>query len=111
MGMVKSIIQRFDIWLVQLDPTRGSEIKKTRPCVVISPNEMSPLKTAIVAPMTSKGFTYPSRIPCTFQSKKGLILLDQMRAVDKSRLIQKLGVISKRAQMKTINCLQELFAY
>ena len=109
--MVKQSIQRFDIWLVQLEPTQGSEIKKTRPCVVISPDEMSALKTAIVAPMTSKGFSFPTRIQCTFQGKKGYILLDQMRAVDKSRLIQKLGVISKNAQIKTINCLQELFAY
>ncbi len=109
--MVKPVIQRFDVWLVQLDPARGSEIKKTRPCVVISPNEMSPLKTAIMAPMTSKGFSYPSRISCTFQGKKGLVLLDQMRAVDKTRLIQKLGVISKNAQLKISDCLQELFAY
>ncbi|MCK5541615.1 MAG: type II toxin-antitoxin system PemK/MazF family toxin [Desulfobacterales bacterium] len=109
--MVKQSIRRFDIWLVQLDPTQGSEIKKTRPCIVISPDEMASLKTAIVAPMTSKGFSFPTRIQCTFQGKKGLILLDQMRAVDKSRLIQKLGVISKAAQIKTINCLQELFAF
>lgn len=108
--MVKPIIQRFDIWLFQLDPTRGSEIQKTRPCIVISPNEMSPLKTAIIALMTSKGFSYPTRIPCTFQGKKGLILLDQIRAVDKTRLVQKLGVISKNVQMKIISCLQELFA-
>jgi len=109
--MVKKNVHRFEIWLAQLDPTRGSEIKKTRPCVVISPDEMSALKTAIVAPMTSKGFSYPTRIQYTFQGKKGLILLDQMRAVDKSRLIQKLGVISQSAQIKIINCLQELFAY
>ncbi|MBU3946612.1 MAG: type II toxin-antitoxin system PemK/MazF family toxin [Proteobacteria bacterium] len=109
--MVKQKVQRFDIWLVQLDPTQGSEIKKTRPSVVISPDEMSSLKTAIVAPMTSKGFSFPTRIQCTFQGKQGLVLLDQMRAVDKSRLIQKLGVISKSAQIKVINCLQELFAY
>ena len=108
--MVKKEVHRFEIWLVQLDPTQDSEIKKTRPCVVISPDEMSALKTAIVAPMTSKGFSYPTRIQYTFQGKKGLILLDQMRAVDKSRLIQKLGVISQSAQMKTIKCLQELFA-
>jgi len=109
--MVKQNIQRFDIWLVQLDPTQGSEIKKTRPCVVISPDEMTSLKTAMVAPMTSRGFNFPTRIQYTFQGKKGLILLDQMRAVDKSRLIQKLGVISKSAQIKTINCLLELFAF
>ena len=109
--MVKKDVHRFEIWLVQLDPTQGSEIKKTRPCVVISPDEMSALKTAIVAPMTSKGFSYPTRIQYTFQGKKGLILLDQMRAVDKSRFIQKLGVISPSAQIKVTDCLQELFAY
>ena len=111
--MVKESIRRFDIWLVQLDPTKGSETQKTRPCVVISPNEMSALKTSIVAPMisTSKGFTFPTRIQCAFQGKKGLILLDQLRAVDKSRLIRKLGIISKNVQGNTINCLQELFAY
>jgi len=109
--MVKHDVHRFEIWLVQLDPTRGSEIKKIRPCVVISPDEMTALKTAIVAPMTSKGFDYPTRIQYTFHGKKGLILLDQMRAVDKSRLLQKLGVISRSAQIKIINCLQELFAY
>lgn len=109
--MVKKDVHRFEIWLVQLDPTQGSEIKKTRPCVVISPDEMSALKTAILAPMTSKGFSYPTRIQYTFQGKKGMILLDQMRAVDKSRLIQKLGIISQRAQIEIINCLQELFAF
>jgi mRNA interferase MazF len=109
--MVKKDVHRFEIWLVQLDPTQGSEIKKTRPCVVISPDEMSALKTAIVAPMTSKEFSYPTRIQYTFQGRKGLILLDQMRAVDKSRLIQKLGVISQSAQIEIINCLQEFFAY
>ncbi|MDO9263904.1 MAG: type II toxin-antitoxin system PemK/MazF family toxin [Desulfosalsimonadaceae bacterium] len=108
--MVNQNIHRFDIWLVQLDPTQGSEIKKTRPCVVVSPDEMVAFKTVIVAPMTSQGFAFPTRIPCTFQEKNGLILLDQMRTVDKSRLIQKLGVIAENAQIKTINCLQELFA-
>ena len=109
--MVKAGIQRYDIWLVRLDPAKGSEIKKTRPCIIISPDEMSPLKTAIVAPMTSKYFSYPSRIPCTFQGKKGIVLLDQMRAVDKTRLVQKLGVIAKKTQLKIASCLQELFAY
>ena len=108
--MVKQNICRFEIWLVQLDPTQGSEIKKTRPCVVISPDEMSALKTAIIAPMTSKGFNFPTRIQCTFQGKKGLILLDQMRSVDKSRLTKKIGMVSKKVQISTIDCLQELFA-
>ena len=109
--MVKQNVHRFGIWLVRLDPTKGSEIKKTRPCVIISPDEMSALKTAIIAPMTSRGFNFPNRIQCTFQGKKSLILLDQMRAVDKSRLIQKLGMIFQSAQVKTVNCLQELFAH
>lgn len=109
--MVNPNIHRFDIWLVQLDPTQGSEIQKTRPCVVISPDEMSALKTVIVAPMTSKGFRFPTRIPCDFQDKNGLILLDQIRAVDKSRLIQRIGIITKNVQLEIINCLQELFAY
>ena len=109
--MVKKAVHRFDIWLVQLDPTQGSEIRKTRPCVVISPDEMSALKTAIVAPMTSRGFGYPTRIQYTFQGEKGVILLDQIRTVDKSRLIQKLGIISQGARIKIINYLQELFAY
>lgn len=109
--MVKKDVHRFEIWLVQLDPAQGSEIRKTRPCVVVSPDEMSALKTAIVAPMTSKGFSYPTRIQTSLQGKKGLVLLDQIRAVDKSRLVQKLGVISQSAQTKIINCLQELFAH
>jgi mRNA interferase MazF len=108
--MVKQNISRFDIWLVQLDPVKGVEIKKTRPCVVVSPDEMSPLKTVIVAPMTSKGFGFPTRIPCTFQGKKGLILLDQIRAVDKSRLVRRLGTVSKSVQIQAISCLHELFA-
>ncbi|MDY0219706.1 MAG: type II toxin-antitoxin system PemK/MazF family toxin [Desulfobacterium sp.] len=109
--MVRKNTHRFEVWLVQLDPTQGSEIKKTRPCVVLSPDEMSALKTVIVAPMRSKGFNYPTRIQCMFKGKKGLILLDQMRAIDKSRLIQKLGLFSEDAQMKITDCLQELFAY
>ncbi|MFC1859307.1 type II toxin-antitoxin system PemK/MazF family toxin [Thermodesulfobacteriota bacterium] len=109
--MVDKDIQRFDIWLVQLDPTKGSEIQKTRPCVIISPNEMSPLQTSIVAPMTSKGFDFPTRIKCTFKGKKGFIVLDQLRSVDKSRLVKKLGTFSKSTQIKIINCLQEMFAF
>ena len=108
--MVNKNISRFEIWLVSLDPTTGSEIKKTRPCVVISPDEMLPLKTVIAAPMTSKGFVFPTRISCTFEGKKGLILLDQIRAVDKARLIKKIGKISKNTQIKITDTLQEMFA-
>ena len=108
--MVVPSVHRFEVWLVQLDPTQGGEIKKTRPCVILSPDEMISLKTAIIAPMTSKGFNFPTRIPCVFKGKKGLILLDQMRAVDKCRLIQKLGVFPKNTQLNITQCLRELFS-
>ncbi len=104
-------VNRFEVFLVNLDPTVGHEIKKTRPCLVISPNEMNHyISTVIIAPMTSKGRNYPTRISCSFQGKSGQIVLDQIRTVDKKRLVKKLGVISKSAQTKTINLLQELFA-
>ena len=104
-------ISRFQVWLVQLNPTRGREIYKTRPCVVVSPEEMANLSTIIVAPMTTKGFDYPFRVECRFQGKKGLILLDQIRAVDKSRLEKRLGVLSKSIQMELCIHLQEMFTY
>jgi len=104
-------INRFEVWLVELNPTKGREINKTRPCIVISPNEMSSLSTVLVAPMTTNGFEFPCRISCEFKGKKGLILLDQIRAVDKSRLIKKLGVIDNNVQKELCDCLQELFAY
>lgn len=102
---------RFDVWLVDLNPTRGREINKTRPCVVISPDEMSALSTVLMAPMTTKGFVFPCRIECQFKGKTGLILLDQIRVIDKSRLVKKLGMISTNTQKKLCACLQELFAY
>ena len=104
-------IKRFDVWLVDLNPTKGREINKTRPCIVVSPNEMSALSTALMAPMTTKGFEYPCRIECKFKGKKGLILLDQIRAVDKSRLIKKVGTISSKTQLELCSRLQEMFAY
>jgi len=104
-------VSRFQVWLVSLNPTKGREINKTRPCVVISPNEMAALSTVLVAPMTTRGFDIPCRIECDFKGKKGLILLDQIRAVDKSRLVKKLGSIDKNTQMELCNILQELFAY
>lgn len=102
---------RFEIWQVELNPTRGKEINKTRPCVIISPDELTSLGTVIVAPMTSKGFAYPSRVRCTFDGKDGLILLDQLRTVDKSRLVKQLGTLEIATQMQVCNKLQELFAY
>ena len=104
-------VTRFQVWLVSLNPTKGKEINKTRPCVVISPNEMSALSTVLVAPMTTKGFDFPCRIKCKFKNKNGLILLDQIRAVDKTRLVKKLGSIDESVQIELCNTLQELFAH
>ena len=106
-----SSVNRFQVWLVSLNPTKGKEINKTRPCIIISPNEMSALSTVLVAPMTTKGFEFPCRIKCKFKNKNGLILLDQIRAVDKSRLVKKLGTISEKTQIELCNSLQELFSY
>ena len=104
-------VQRFDIHLISFDPTKGSEIKKTRPCLVISPNEMNKhIKTVIIAPMTSTIKNYPTRITTTFQGKKGQIVLDQIRTVDKSRFIKNLGTISSSAKEKVVSTLQEMFA-
>ena len=108
MGLV---ISRFDIFLVNLDPTIGSEIKKTRPCLIISPDEMNRyINTVIIAPMTTKGKLYPSRVPIKFQGKSGKIVLDQIRTIDKTRLIQKLGQINKITQQKVLSTLNEIFA-
>jgi len=90
------MVNRFEVWLVDLNPTKGREINKTRPCVVISPNEMSSLSTVLMAPMTTKGFEFPCRVACRFKEKSGLILLDQIRAVDKSRLVKKLGAVGTK---------------
>ncbi len=107
--MVKTI-HRFEVWWVNMEPTKGSEIRKTRPCVIISPDELAALKTVIVAPMTSQGFDFPSRISCEFAEKQALILLDQMRAVDKDRLLEKMGILEASVQKKVISCLLERFA-
>lgn len=105
------VIHRFDVYLVSLDPTQGHEIRKTRPCVVISPDEMNRhIGTVIVAPMTTKGRDYPTRIPLTFQRKKGQIVLDQIRTVDKTRLVKRLGKLDTNTAAKTLTVLQEMFA-
>ncbi|MCF8067193.1 MAG: type II toxin-antitoxin system PemK/MazF family toxin [Desulfobacterales bacterium] len=106
------VINRFDVYLVNLDPTLGSEIKKTRPCLIISPDEMNRhIRTTIVAPMTSSHKDYPTRINCTFKRKKGQIVLDQIRTIDKIRLIKKLGSISPETQSDVISTLQRIFAF
>jgi mRNA interferase MazF len=105
------VAQRFDVYLVNLDPTFGSEIRKTRPCVIVSPNEMNRyLHTVIVAPMTTKGHLYPSRIACKFAGKQGQIVLDQMRTIDRARLVKRLGKISSAVQVQMLARLAELFA-
>jgi len=105
------VVERFDVFLVNLDPTVGSEIKKTRPCVVISPNEMNRwIRTVIVAPMTTKGREYPTRVACRFEGKEGQIVLDQIRTVDKSRLIRKLGSLDSETQESVLLTISEMFA-
>jgi len=105
------IVDRFEVYLVSLDPTQGSEIKKTRPCCVISPNEMNHnISTIIIAPMTSKGRDYPTRVKCNFHDKEGQLVLDQIRTVDKSRLLKKLGQLSVIEQNNVISVLQEMFS-
>jgi mRNA interferase MazF len=104
------VVKRFDIFLVNLDPTIGSEIRKARPCLIISPDEMNRfISTVIIAPMTTKGRRYPTRVPCTFQGKQGQVVLDQIRTVDKVRLAQKLGRIDKQTQDKVLSILGEMF--
>jgi len=104
------MVKRFDVYLVALDPTLGSEIKKTRPCLIISPNEMHGLNTVIVAPMTTACKSYPTRIAVTFSKKQGYIVLDQIRTVDKSRLVQFLGSIDNKTANEVLQVLQEMFA-
>ncbi len=104
------VVSRFDVYLVSLDPTQGAKIRKARPCIVISPNDMNHhIGTVIVAPMTTKGRNYPTRISLTFQRKQGQIILDQIRTVDKSRLIKRLGKLDAIAATKTLAILQAMF--
>lgn len=105
------VARRFEVYLVNLDPVIGSEIRKTRPCLVVSPDEMnSHIATVIVAPMTTKGHTYPTRVQCRFKGKEGWVVLDQIRTIDRSRLVKLLGVIDESTQDKVLNGLNEMFA-
>lgn len=105
------VIGRFGVYLVALDPTVGSEIQKTRPCVVVSPDEMNRhIRTVIVAPLTTAGQAYPTRVACTFQGKRGQVVLDQIRTIDKIRLVRRLGSIDARTQPRLLEVLQEMFA-
>jgi mRNA interferase MazF len=104
-------MNRFDVYLVALDPTQGSEIRKTRPCTIVSPEESNRyLATVIVAPMTTKGRDYPTRVPCRFQGKHGQIVLDQVRAVDKVRLVKRLGRLAPAIQGEVLVALAQMFA-
>ena len=103
-------VKRFEVFLVNLDPTIGHEIQKTRPCLIISPDEMNHfISTIIIAPMTTKSRKYPTRVACKFKGKAGDIVLDQIRTIDKKRLVKKLGTIDSVSQRKTIAVLQEMF--
>jgi len=105
------VVKRFDVYLVALDSTIGSEIQKTRPGLVVSPDEMNRhIATVIVAPMTTKGQPYPSRVPCQFEDKEGQVVLDQLHTVDKTRLIKYLGGIDAETQTGVLNTLAKMFA-
>ena len=104
-------MNRFDVYLVNLDSTLGHEIKKTRPCLIISPDEMNQhIRTVIIAPMMTKGRSYPTRVPCTFKGKSGRIVLDQIRTVDSVRLVRKVGRISQKTASEVLALLSEMFA-
>lgn len=105
------VIRRFEVYLINLDPTIGSEIQKTRPCLIISPDELNNhIATVIIAPMTTKGREYPTRVNCLFEGKTGQIVLDQIRTVDKIRLVKKLGKIPAEVQEEVLTVLLEMFA-
>ncbi len=105
------VARRFDVWLVNLDPTVGSEIRKTRPCLVVSPDEMNrAIRTVILAPMTSQGRPYPSRVLCRFQGKDGMVVLDQLRTADRTRLVRRLGAVDETTAGAVLDVLAELFA-
>ncbi len=104
-------LNRFEVYLVNLDPTIGSEIQKTRPCLIVSPDEMNHnIRTIIVAPMTTKGQAYPSRVACRFKGKDGQVVLDQLRTVDRARLTRKLGRLDSKTSDLVLEVLQEMFA-
>jgi mRNA interferase MazF len=105
------VVSRFDVYLIRLDPTQGREIRKTRPCLIISPDEMNQhIDTVIIAPMTTKGRPYPTRVPVRFKGKSGQIVLDQIRTVDKSRLVKRVGKIDELPRTQVLTLLAELFA-
>ena len=104
------VINRFDVFLVNLDPTVGSEIKKTRPCLVVSPDEINHhIQTVIIAPMTTGGQDYPTRVGCRFKGKDGQVVLDQIRTVDGARLVKRLGRLDQQTCQTVVDVLLEMF--
>jgi mRNA interferase MazF len=111
MAVVASAPQRDEVWLVSLDPTQGAEIQKTRPCLVVSPDEVNRnLRTVIVAPMTTAIRSYPTRVLVRFQGKRGQVALDQLRSIDQQRLIKKLGTLASNSAQLTSTTLVEMFS-
>ena len=109
--MAVARVHRGDVFLVALDPTQGGEIRKTRPCVVVSPDELNAhLRTFIVAPLTTGAYSYPFRVPCTFQGKSGHLVLDQIRTVDQERLVKRLGALQLPVLERALAVLREMFA-
>lgn len=104
-------VSRFEVYLVDFDPAVGAEIHKTRPCLVISPDEMNRnIRTVIMAPMTTQSRPYPSRVACRFQGKDAFIVLDQIRTVDKQQLVKHLGTVDEQTQQAALDVLAEIFA-
>jgi mRNA interferase MazF len=109
--VVSRLARRGDVFLVSLDPTRGREIRKRRPCVVVSPDELNEhLHTLIVAPLTTGGHSYPFRVACRFHGKAGYVVVDQIRTVDQERLLRRLGQLAPATLARTLSVLQEMFA-
>lgn len=110
MAVVTKKLRRGDVCLVELDPTRGTEIRKTRPCVIISPDELNDhLRTVIVAPLTSAGRPSPFRVSCKFARKDGLVVIDQIRTVDRERLVKRLGALQQDTLVQVLGVLREMF--
>jgi mRNA interferase MazF len=103
-------VRRGDVFLISLDPARGGEIQKTRPCVIVSPDELNTyLRTFIVAPLTTGGHPYPFRVPCRFENRSGYVVIDQIRVVDRERLVRRLGKLSPSTLGRVLAILQEMF--
>ncbi len=111
MALERTVATRGEVYLVQLDPTHGSEIRKTRPCLIVSPDELNHhLRTVIVTPMTTRGHPYPWRVRCRFQGRSGLVAIDQVRTVDTERLVRRLGQLAPGTLASVLAVLQEMFA-